>query len=406
MKNKSIWHVLTVVACCGLTASSLGLIFNCVGVFYSPISTELGVGRGTVALFATCCALANGFCSPLFGRLLRRFSMRPILVASILIAGLATMALSRVQSVWQLYVLGVIQGISVSCFASVPVTIIITNWFEQKHGLATGIAFCFSGVGGAVFSPLFGMLITSEGWRTAFVLLGAAVLLFALPGALFILRLTPAERNLLPYGAEGQRSASASDVARPATHRVSWLNATFWLVAMLAVFANFCTALTQHLPGFAESMGLGAAAGAAMVSATMLGNVSSKLITGIVSDWVGPLRACMIMLSISLLALILLLTFPTGTLFVALIAGYMFGSIYSVCSVGMPLVTRHVFGAEKYAAVFPRITIVASLGSSCAIAIIGYIYDFTRSYSAAFLCCAAFIVICCTLLTILSRRRA
>ena len=111
-------------------------------------------------------------------------------------------------------------------------------------------------------------------------------------------------------------------------------------------------------------------------------------------------------LTIALLALILLLTFPTGTLFVALIAGYMFGFIYSVCSVGMPLVTRHVFGAEKYAAVFPRITIVASLGSSCAIAIIGYIYDFTRSYSAAFLCCAAFIVICCTLLTILSRRRA
>ncbi|MDO4355727.1 MAG: MFS transporter [Clostridia bacterium] len=402
MKNKSIWHILTIIACCGLTVSSIGLVFNCIGVFYSPISSELGVGRGTVALFATLCSLANGLCAPLFGRLLKRFPLRAILSVAILVAGLSTMAISLTHSVWQLYAIGVIQGVALSFFSSVPVTVILTNWFEQKHGLATGVAFCFSGVGGAVFSPMFSMLISAQGWRAAFVLLGAAILLFALPGALLVLRLEPSERGLLPYGATSVRGRAPQPV-EDAPRRDLRPSLPFVLLAALAVIASFCTGLTQHLPGFAESEGLSAATGAAMVSAAMLGNLSSKLIIGVVSDWAGPIRACLAMLSACLLALVLLLACPTGTLILALAAAYLFGFIYSVCSVGLPLVTRHVFGPERYAAVFPRVTVVASLGSSCAIAIIGFIYDFTHSYSAAFLCCAAFVAICCALLLALER---
>ncbi len=404
MKNKSIWHILTVAACCGLTVSSIGLVFNCVGVFYSPISSELGVGRGTVALFATLCSLANGLCAPLFSRLLKRFPLRAILSTAILAAGLSTMAISLTHSVWQLYAIGVVQGVALSFFSSVPVTVILTNWFEQKHGLATGVAFCFSGVGGAVFSPLFSAVISAQGWRAAFVLLGAAILLFALPGALLVLRLHPSERQLLPYGA-----AARMGEPRPiegANPRDLRLGLPFVLLCALAVIASFCTGLTQHLPGFAESAGLSAATGAAMVSAAMLGNLSSKLIIGVISDWTGPIRACLAMLAACLLALLLLLTGPADALFLMLAAAYLFGYIYSVCSVGLPLVTRRVFGPERYAAVFPRVTIASSLGSSCAIAIIGFIYDFTRSYSAAFLCCAAFVALCCGLLLALERRRA
>lgn len=405
MKNKSVWHWLTVVACCGMSISSLGLVFNCIGVFFSPVSSELGVGRGAVALLTTIAILGNGFCAPLFGKLLRRFSLRTILSISVLITGLATMAMSLAGSTWQLYALSAVQGVAVSLFGSVPVTIILTNWFEKKLGLATGISFCFSGVGGAVFSPLFNLLISAQGWRTGFVLLGATILLFALPGALFILRLRPEERSLLPYGAE-KPIERPQPSAGPETKVRGVFGLSFVLLSALAVFASFCTGLTQHLPGFAESVGLGAAAGAAMVSAAMLGNLSSKLIIGIISDWLGPIRACLVMVITCMLALTVLIAFPNGALIVMLAAAYLLGAIYSVCTVGMPLVTRQVFGWERYSTVFPRITVIASLGSASALTVVGFIYDFTHSYSAAFLCCMALLLICGALLLILRRRKA
>ncbi|MCF2653084.1 hypothetical protein [Anaeromassilibacillus senegalensis] len=46
MQQKTIRHWLTVIACCGLAASSIGICTNAMGVFYTPVSEALGVGRG------------------------------------------------------------------------------------------------------------------------------------------------------------------------------------------------------------------------------------------------------------------------------------------------------------------------------------------------------------------------
>lgn len=405
MKNKSHWHFLTLAACCCLALSSLGLVCNCVGVFYSPMATDLNVGRGTVAVFATICTMLNGFCSPLFPKALKRFSLKPVLCAGIIVNALSTMAISLVQQVWQLYLLSAIQGFSLCFFCSVPVNLIISNWFEKNHGMATGFAMCFSGLGGAVFSPLFSAAIAQMGWRTAYAVLGALVFAIAMPGALLVLKLNPAERGLLPFGAD-HAPAAAAKPAEGKQPTAAVFGMPFLMLITAGILAAFNTGISQHLPGFAESVGLGAASGALMVSAAMLGNLSSKLFIGIISDFLKPIRACLLMLGAVVVALILLICFAAKSLPVALIASYLVGYVYSVASVGMPLVTKYVFGLEKFGSVYPRVTMAVSIGSACALAFIGYIYDFTRSYTAAFLCCAAFLLISGTLMLMLQAKRA
>lgn len=407
MKNKSHWHILTLVACCCMSLCTLGLVMNCVGVFYSPMAADLGVGRGTVAMFATICTLMNGFAAPLFRRAIDRFPVRLVLSVAIVASALSTFGISRATQMWQLYLLGAIQGTSVSFFSSVPVNLLISNWFEKNHGLATGIAMCFSGLGGAVFSPLFAMAITSMGWRNAYMLLGLLVLIIALPGALFIVKLTPAERNLLPFGADHAPKAApaAEKAAKKSVVPVATISLPFILLAITGVFAAFNTGISQHLPGFAETVGLGAASGAAMVSACMIGNLSSKLFIGILSDWLKPIRACIVMLTACMVGVLSLLAFGANSLLIALAGSYLVGYVYSVASVGMPLVTKYVFGLEQFSVMYPRITVVVSLGSALALTIIGFIYDFTHSYTAAFLCCAAFLLISAAMLVLLSLHR-
>lgn len=402
MKNKSRWHILTLISCCCLALASLGLVCNCVGVFYSPMAADLGVGRGAVAMFATICTLMNGFVSPLFGRAIKRFSLRTVLIAGILVNALSALGISAVRQLWQLYLLGALQGISLCFFCSVPVNLIISNWYEKNHGLATGIAMCFSGLGGAVFSPLFSAVITQIGWRMAYALLGALILIIAAPGALFVLKLDPSERNLLPFGADKARTAPEKKVS---SGKVITISLPFVLLSVFGLLASFNTGLTQHLSGYAESVGLGTATGAVMISAAMMGNLSSKLFTGILSDWVGPVRACMLMLLGVVAGIALLLTVGTASIVVALIASFMLGFVFAVCSVGAPLVTKQVFGVERFGEIYPRIMIAINTGSAFALTVIGFIYDFTQSYTAAFLFCTALLLASCGLLAVLQKKK-
>ena len=49
-KQSTFRHWTTLAACCGIAASSIGMLTNSAGVFYSPVAAALGVGRGAFAL--------------------------------------------------------------------------------------------------------------------------------------------------------------------------------------------------------------------------------------------------------------------------------------------------------------------------------------------------------------------
>ena len=51
-----------------------------------------------------------------------------------------------VKTLPMFYILGALRGMSTALFSSVPLTMIINNWFVEKHGLATSIVLSFSGV--------------------------------------------------------------------------------------------------------------------------------------------------------------------------------------------------------------------------------------------------------------------
>ena len=203
MQQKTIRHWLTVIACCGLAASSIGICTNAMGVFYTPVSEALGVGRGTFALHTTITLLTSGFFSLLVARLLRRYRYRPLLLTGVLLTCATTALMSCTKSIWVFYLLSFFRGVGMSCFSLMPVTAIITNWVEARHGLAMGITLSFSGLSGAVFNPLFTWLISLAGWQTAYLLMALFALLLAVLGIL-LLRFSPSEIGLTPYGANAE----------------------------------------------------------------------------------------------------------------------------------------------------------------------------------------------------------
>lgn len=89
---------------------------------------------------------------------------------------------------------------STSLFSIVPITMIINGWFEKKHGLATSIAFGFSGLGGTLCSPVLSSVISSFNWQMGYLLKAVILLLLCLPAVLYPFSMNAKDEGLLPYG--------------------------------------------------------------------------------------------------------------------------------------------------------------------------------------------------------------
>ena len=135
----------------------------------------------------------------------------------------------------------------------------------------------------------------------------------------------------------------------------------------------------------------------------MIGNVVSKLIIGILSDWLGAMKATIVMIAAIMVGILLLLT---GSNFYLLVAGaFLFGSSYGIGAVSLPLLTKYFFGVNNYARAFPSISFASNLGAAISLSMVGYIYDFFGSYFYGFIIAMVMIIVGAGLLMITNHQR-
>ena len=94
-----------------------GGINSGMGLFFQPISADMHIGVGEVAMMSSISALITMFWSPFAGRLLDKFDIRIITVVAVAIQAGCFAALSLVDAVWGFYALA----------ASAEITPIITE---------------------------------------------------------------------------------------------------------------------------------------------------------------------------------------------------------------------------------------------------------------------------------------
>jgi MFS family permease len=178
-----------------LAASFLGMIVGpgpilvfSYAVILRPATLELGVDRSifaSAALLATMIGLIGG---PTVGYLIDRFGARLIMVPGVLLfaAGISANSLLTASTgvIYSLFVCGNLFSAGAS---PVAFSIVIARWFDQMRGLALGIALAGIGVGTAVVPQYTAYLVAHYGWRSAYLGIAAAIVVFAwVPVVLFI----------------------------------------------------------------------------------------------------------------------------------------------------------------------------------------------------------------------------
>jgi MFS family permease len=359
-----------------------------------PILTEFGWDRSVIAGAFSFGFLISAFGSPLLGRLVDRHGPQLAsligVISVILGLGFATLA----SQPWHLYLtLGVLIGVGSVCLGYSGQSLYLPNWFVRRRGLAMGLAFSGVGIGSIVLLPWMQVLISTQGWRHACLMLALTVLVLGLP-LTFFLRKAPQDLGLLPDGeiSNGQAStAPKTNIADAQWAAMEWTLARamrtrrFWWLAL----GYFCTmyawyAIQVHQTKYLVDVGFSATQAAWALGAVSLAGIPGQIFLGHLSDRIG--REPVWLLSNFTVAYLALLALAKGpslpVLYVMILAQGLIG--YGITSV-FGAIPAEIFEGKHYGSIFGTLMFIAISGGASGPWMSGLLYDATGSYTAAFL---------------------
>ena len=199
-KSHSMYHWVILVSCILILMFDYSTRFGLAQLFTTEILKETGFATSAYFLSSTIASISCVFTGPIAGKLLRGKYMKVTFVISCIGTMGFYSCYGLCHELWQFYLVGALQGFFAMGACTIPVTVLITNWFEKNRGLMISVAMMGISIGGTVLSPAISWTISRWGWRNAYFILGAVSLIVLVPIGLFVVKRTPEEAGLLPYG--------------------------------------------------------------------------------------------------------------------------------------------------------------------------------------------------------------
>ena len=369
----------------------IGAMFT-YGVFFREFQAEFGWSRAMISGASSLAFLIMGVAGILAGRLNDRIGPKIIIVASGISLGVGYLLMSRMQALWQLYLLyGLLVGIGFSTHDVITLST-VARWFNHRRGMMSGIVKVGTGAGQLLVPLIATSLIAVFGWRNAYLLIGA-VSLMMLVAAAQVLHRDPQGLGLLPDGdgsGPSGSNAGPGDEGMPLSAAIR--SRQFWTIC-IAEFAIFFCLLTiiVHIVPHATDLGLSPGSAAAVLAT--IGGVSmlGRLVMGTWNDRIGGKRSliiCFILLLGSLLWLQVAL--EAWMLFIfAVVYGLAHGGFFTVMS---PMVAE-LFGTGSHGLLFGLVLAGGTMGGAVGPVLAGRAFDVTGSYRVVFWVLTALVVV-------------
>lgn len=376
IRGPALWVVLGGLVC------QAGLGFNYVfGALAGDIIGEFGWSRATYSAARAPQLFVIAAASPLVGALTVRVGARRVLVAGTVALGGACLLVGRMQSLWELYLVVGLLGLSVTALGDITVGQLVSQWVDRGRGLALGIVYTGSNLGGWLLVPLAAGIAARESWRAAYTSLGWGALVVILPVALWVVR--------EPRGAERRVDGSQRDpdaaLGRDADLDlgVAVRTRSFWILAVsLTTFFFYFLGMLDCLVLFLTDTGMARAdAAAAFGHALGLGMVS-KVVLGLIADRIPHKAAILADYALLAVSSCVLLALPDGALLWVFVG--CFGFAAAARDVVSPLMVASCFGVRYLAQIYGALMLTLLPGGALGPIFAAAVHDRTGSYDLAF----------------------
>lgn len=206
-----MYYGWALVVTLGVTATvSYGILSYGFAAFITPMGADLGWSKTQITGAFSLAQLVAGASAIPVGRWVDRHGARALMTAGSLLASALLVAWSRVESLLAFYAVWALMGVAMAAVLYEPAFAVIATWFRVRRSRALTILTFVGGFASVIFVPLATMLVATQGWRMALlVLAGIMALLTAVPHG-YLLRRRPADVGTVPDGEprRGWRSAS------------------------------------------------------------------------------------------------------------------------------------------------------------------------------------------------------
>lgn len=355
-----------------MTCVAIGVVFS-LAVFLEPMGTDTGWSRAGISAAMTLAFLSMGFAGFGWGALNDRYGPRRVVLAGIVLLGLASVLASRAGSLLAFQAtFGVLIGLAAGAFFA-PIIAATSVSFDKRRGLAIALVSAGMGVAPMTIAPLAGWLVTLWGWRQTMLGIGIGTWLVLLPFVRFI-RVVPAAAAAPGQAVEAEHESSSMS-ARDAMRSRSFL-------ILGGAFFACCAAHSGpifHTVSYAIGCGLPMVAAVTIYSMEGAAGLGGRLLFGVLADKYGAKPVLVAGLLVQAFAAVTYLAVNQlgGFYAVAIVFGAAYGGT-------MPLyaaLAREAFNPRIQGTVLGALSMLSCIGMALGPFLGGWLYDRYGSYA-------------------------
>jgi len=343
-----------------------------IGLTLKPMVEELNWSRSDIGVAVLVFQTITAFAMFYSGRLADKASLRAMLGWGMVISGASIGAMSLVTQPWHAIVLfGVVYGFANGLISVSPVGVMVTRAFPDRVGFANGVANAGMSVGQLVIIAVLAAVLVTIGWRSVFVWVGLAHLLF-LP--------------LIFYAVPG-KEATARQAAGPVREGMSLRQAMrtrqFWLLILIFAICGLDDFfVSTHVVAFALDRGVSPFLAGNLLAVMGIAGLVGVIASGMWGDWTGPVIVTATAF-IARIAVFLLAMIDQSHLSVAIFS-LVFGVTFLMTAPLTVLFIRDSFGLKNMGAIGGIIVMVHHIFGGLGAWLGAAIFDRDGNYTAAF----------------------
>ena len=360
------WRII-LAAFVGVGVSFAPMVPYTFSLFVVPLQSAFGWNREAISDAFAIAALTVAAVSPALGSLLDRIPPRRIILPSILVFAAAMASLSLLRShIAQYYLSYLLLGIVGNGTAQLSYSRSVLTWFRKRRGLALAIVLSGSGTGSILLPIIAQHVISTHGWRTAYLALGAIALLGFPLTALFV-------RNRPARNAPAVSSERAVGVGPALRTRA------FWIIAVAVMLSAFSmNAIIAHLAAILVGRGVSASSAALALSAMGISAIVARLFTGHLLD---RLPAPLVALAVLLIAATGAATIAyAGTSWIGILGAILMGAGSGSEADVIPYMIAEYFGRMRFATLYGLSWTAYAIGGAIGPILMGHGFDRAGTY--------------------------
>jgi len=170
------------------------------GLITEPLLRDLQLDRVAFARINLWATLIGALFSIGVGRLIDRFGSRIVLTVVTISLAFVVMGMSVTRYVAAIAILITLtRGLGQSALSVVSITM-VGQWFVRRLNLAMAVYTIALSIGFMLAFPLIGAIVLTNGWRTAWWIIGIALLFVLAPLAILLVRRSPESCSIEPDG--------------------------------------------------------------------------------------------------------------------------------------------------------------------------------------------------------------